>query len=253
MALFKNTKIFIELKGMIVSLDAIVASRIHDYFEKNEGASSFFTKELDKLRDQDIRALAQNIMADKNNPNFLLDYFNWNILNTKELSNVNPVSICDSIYKEILNIEDTGNKIFAQIGSGLLMTSISQSFKNLITDDNLNAIYIYVDETIPDYVVKGMNFFYGSLQKIKYVKGSKGKFIKEVPCNSYFIENPEDIDKYFAIPHTDNVEIYIPGSNSNTSTNEVLKGVELKQLTTKKPLEKYLEYNVNVYTLFLPI
>ena len=37
---------------------------------------------------------------------------------------------------------DTGNKIFAQIGSGLLMTSISQSFKNLITDDNLNAIYL---------------------------------------------------------------------------------------------------------------
>lgn len=133
------------------------------------------------------------------------------------------------------------------------MTSISQSFKLLFNDDSLNTIYFYLEDDIPEHITKGLDFFYMNSTKKKYVIGNKADFIKENPCNSYFVETPEEIDKYLAYPRKEEIEIYIPGSNSNTSITESVKGMGVRELTTKEPLAKYKEYNANVYTLFLPI
>lgn len=254
MVLFKNTKIFIDVKNMVVSYDAIVAMRLHEYFEENEGSRFFFKDEIEKLMNQNPKSLAQNIMAEKKNDNFLLDYFNWDIVNDERFADINPLKICNQVYDESLRMDDTlSQKVFCAIASGQLMTSISQSFKLLFNDDSLNTIFFYLEDDIPDYITKGLDFFYMSSEKKKYVIGNKGNFIKENPCDSYFIEVPEDIDRYFAYPHTAPIEVYTPGSGVNTSITETLNGVGLRELTMNEPLGKYKEYNVNIYTLFLPI
>ena len=253
LVLFKNTKIFIDVKNMVVSYDAIVAMKIHEYFENNDGSRFFFKDEIDKLKNQDPKALTQNIMADKKNYNFLLDYFDWDVVNDERFMDINPLEICNRVYEETLQIDDFSQKVFGAIASGHLMTSIAQSFKLLFQDDALSVIYFYLGDNTPDYIIRGLNFFYMSSEKKKYVIGNKADFIRENPCNSYFIEKPEDIDEYFACPHNDEIEIYIPGSTVNTSVTEAVKGVGLRELTTEEPLSKYKEYNTNVYTLFLPI
>lgn len=253
MALFKNTNIFIDIKNMVISYDAIVAMRLFEYFEENEGSDFFFVTEIGELENQRPQALAQNIMAKKNNYNFLLDYFDWSKLRDERLSGINPAKMCDQIYDQILQKDDFNKKVFNQIVSGSLMTSISQSFKLLMDDEKLETIYFYGADDTPEYVIKGLNFFYMNTNKKKYVKGSKKGFINSGTCNSYFVENPSDVDKYFKCPHNSPVEIYIPGSMSNTNVVEIVENTPLRVFTTDEPLEKYQEYNVNVYTLFLPI
>lgn len=252
MSLFKNTNIFIDVKNVVVSFDAIVASRLDEYFANNEGSKYFFINDIDKFKGQDLKALSQLIMAEKNNYNFLLDFFDWAKL-TGDFEDTDPVQVCDYIYKEALNMEDKDNKIYCLIGSGYLMTNIAQSFKSLFTDDKLLCIYFYAEEDTPDYIMHGLDFFYMNKKKTQYVTGDRTAFFKENPMDSYFVETSEEID-LLSFDRPFKIDVCIAGSRYNTSTIEKYEGVDLKSLTTLKPVNVLnSEYNMSIYTMHLPI
>ena len=253
MSLFKNSKIFVDVKNCVVSYDAIVASRLDEYFSSNEGSKYFFIKDIDKFKGQQLQALSQLIMEEKNNYNFLLDFFDWSKL-TGDFEDTDPTKLCDYIYQEALNMEDKDNELYCMIGSGQLMTKIGQSFKLLLEDDKLVCIYFYVEKGTPDYILHGLDFFYMNKIKTKYITGDKATIFKENPMDSYFVETSEEIDM-LSFERPFKIDVQIAGSKYNTSAIEKFEGVDLKTLSTLEPVSvlEGNKYNMSIYTMLLPI
>ena len=70
-ALFRRSVIFADIKNVIVSIDAIVASRIGRFLKENPNYKAFLSDDIVKLSNEPVNKLKFIVMADKENKNFL--------------------------------------------------------------------------------------------------------------------------------------------------------------------------------------
>ena len=251
-SLYRRSIVYADIKNVVVSTDAIVASRLKRYFEEHHGASFFFVESLQKLQELPIEALVCNIMAEKKNHNFLLDYFDWTKVGLDD--DVDPITICNFTYKDILKMPVTDTDILENPDISNLMTGIGKSLHLLCSDKNLDTIYLYQEEYFPEEIIKGLNFFYMGNQKIKYVLGDKKDFFKDHLCDSYFFEDCDSIDKFICRKHSGLSEVLVPATEPNLTIVDKEKNTCLRLLSTQSPSKYYKEnFNLEVHTIGLPI
>lgn len=250
--LFRRSSVFADIQNVVVSTDAIVGSRLKRYFELNSASRLFFIDEIEKLFDVPAHILAQTIMANKKDQLFLIDYFDWSKMSIDE--DINPIIICRYIYKSTLELPIVQGDILENPDISGIMTSMGKSFKVLCADANLNNLYLYRNDWITDDIIKGLNFFYFGNNKIKFVSGDKGEFLKETNIDSYFFEDVEDIDKHILFKHYNTCDVMIPGTSSNLTIIGQEGNTRLRVAsTTLTPTDYKNNYNLEVHTIGLPI
>lgn len=251
-ALQRRATIYADIQNVVVSTDAIVASRLERYFFENKGAKFFFVKDIDNFKGMPGDVLRMRIMANKKNHNFLLDYFDWTKVSMS--SDIDPMSMCDYIYKEILKMGIIKDDILENPDISAIMTGIGQSFHILCKDKNLNTVYLYQEEYFPEEIIKGLSFFYTGDPKIKFVTGDKKEFFKDHPCDSYMFEDCVSIDEYICFKHKLLSEVLIPGTDPNLSIIDQEKYTKLRLPSTHFEPNSYKEkFNLEVHTIGLPI
>ena len=251
-SLFRRSIVFADVKNIIVSIDAIVASRLSIFFKENKDYHFFFNKELDNLSSIPVDELKYQIMASKKNKNFLLDYFNWDCIEVDE--SIDPMAICDFTYANILKIPVTDNDILKNPDIESLMSSVGLSLKTLSADKNLSVVYLFLEDYIPSEVSNGLSFIYRGSNKFKFIKGNKETFLKENMCDTYFLEDISDLDDYILRKHANLSEVLIPNTHYNLSVVDEVEDLKLRTPCTNLTLEKYKEdFNLEVYTMALPI
>lgn len=251
-ALFRRSIIFADIKNVIVSIDAIVTSRMERFLKENPDYKAFLSKDLEKLYQIPVDGLKFNIMANKNNKNFLLDYFNWDTISLSD--NIDPFAICNYIYKKVLEMPVTDDDTLSNPDIECLMTSIGMSFRTLSMDKNLDMIYLYQEDCIPKEVYAGLSFIYRGSNKIKFIRGDKEKFLKDNVCDSYFFEDVKDLDDYIAFRHAKLSEVLIPNAKYNLSIIKVEDGLRLRTPSCNLKLSEYKsKFNLDVHTIGLPI
>lgn len=251
--LFRRSSIFADIKNVIVNTDYIVASRLERYFKEHPEVHIFFTEDLFKLLNIPQKVLKYKIFADKKSHNFLLDYFKWEIIETLG-DGVNPITLCEYIYHEVLKLPIITNDVLDNMDISDVMTGIGGSFQILCADNNLDALYLYRDSTITDDIIKGLNFSYSGHQKIKFISGDKQEFIKDNPCDSYFLEDSLDIDRCLMFKHTKLSEVLVPSCTPNLTIVGQEQSTRLRLLILNMPAEYYQDnFNLAIHTIGLPI
>lgn len=251
-ALFRRSVIFADIKNVIVSIDAIVASRIGRFLKENPNYKAFLNNDIVKLSDEPANKLKFIVMADKENKNFLLDYFNWDTLSLSD--DIDPFAICDYIYKEVLKMAITKDDILHERDLEPLMTSTGMSFRTLSVDTNLEMVYLYQEDCIPPKVYEGLSIIYRGSNKFKFIQGDKGKFLKTHFCDSYFFEDVSDLDTYIAHKHPRLSEVLIPNASYNLSVVDEVDGLRLRTPSCKMNLADYKsKFNLDVNAIGLPI
>lgn len=255
-SLYRRSNIFTDVRNVIIATDAIVAHRWMRYVEKHPETSYFFINEKDWMKKEiPFQQLKTTIMATKENRNFLMDCFNWGCLETHPDEYINPLAICEHLYKEILSM-DTSAKEDALNQQDLepALTGIGASLKNLIKDSNLNELCFYFDNTIPQSVEKKISQYLNGSQKIVFVRGDKKLFLERHQFDSYFFEDVADIDNCLTKKHSDLIEILVPASANNLTITEWDHSTGLRLIATDKTNNYYHEtLHANIFTINLPI
>ena len=247
--LFKNSTIFADVKNIVISTDAIVASRLNDFFTHTDGPRFFFIDEIEKFYEINLRMLSQLIIAEKRSDNFLLDYFDWAKCSMNP--EINPYQICNFTYRKILNrdYEYTNDQdIFDTLNISQVMTSIGKSLASMGKDNSINGIYLFMDEDMPDTLIKCLSIFFTGSTNIKIIKGNKKSILGSDKYNFdiYFLESPDEVE---LIKNTEkHQEIFIPNSTSNMTIAETEKGTQFREFNCHKEKE-----NQTIYVLNLPI
>ena len=251
-ALFRRSVIFADIKNVIVSIDAIVASRIGRFLKENPNYKAFLSDDIVKLSNEPANKLKFIVMADKVNKNFLIDYFNWDVLSLSD--DINPFAICDYIYKELLKMDITEDDVLSDRDLEPLMTSTGMSFRTLSLDTNLDTIYLYQEDCIPEKIYEDLSVIYRGSNKFKFIQGDKGKFLKDHFCDSYFFEDVNDIDGYIAKKHPRLSEVLIPNASYNLSIVDEVNGLRLRVPSCNMTLQEYKSnFNLDINTIGLPI
>lgn len=251
--LYRRTSIFVDARNVMVATDAIVACRFQRYMHNNPTEIQFFTSDcLWMMKTLHFPAVKNTILGTKQNRNFLLDYFNWECVT--ESSNINPHWLCEFLYQNILAMEPDDTDVLGQEDIEPALTGIGASFKNLIKDENINHLHIYLDHTIPDYLEKKLTTYLNGSTKLFFVKGDKKDYFNTHQFDSYFLEDVTDIDQYITKPHSALAEILVPASANNLTVVEREGNTGLRLVSTDHPNKHYQEtIHTNIFTIGLPI
>lgn len=255
-SLYRRSTVFAEVKNMVISYDTIVASRLERYFNNNPAARIFFSPTLRDVCILPIPQLVFQLLAEKRNWNFLMDYFDWS---KTELSpeDVDPLKICNQVYWEALCMKPIGGDILENPEISGIMTSIGKSFQVLAKDVNLDAIYLYLGVHVPKEIQTGLAMFYGGDIKFKFITGNKNQilgFLQKNMFDSYFFEDSTDVDELLTRHHSNLSEVLLPGNNVNLTIVDEIGGTSLRNPILEYPLERYKEkFNLDVHVMNLPI
>lgn len=255
-SLYRRSTVFVDIRNMVVSYDAIVASRLERYFSMNPAGRIFFIPELMKVCKLPVHELVFRLMAEKTNRNFLLDYFDWSKV---ELSpeDVDPMKICQKIYDETLLLNPVPGDVLENGDISPIMTSIGKSFQLLLKDSNLNTLYLYLGFRAPNEIQTGLSRVYNGDVKCSFLKGTAlwlTKFLQRNICDSYFFEDCTDIDDMICRKHPVLSEVIVPGNPVNLSAVDELEGTRLRDISLEYPPSYYKDkFNLDIHSISLPI
>lgn len=251
--LYRRSSIFADARNVIVATDAIVACRFQHYMHAHPTEIQFFTSDcLWMMKDVYFPEVKRTLLGTKQNRNFLLDYFNWEWV--MDSSPINPQQFCEILYQNILAMEPDGKDILGQEDLEPALTGIGASFKNLIKDENINQLHIYLDDAIPEYLEKKLITYLNGSTKLSFVRGNKEDYFNTHQFDSYFFEDVTDIDQYLTKPHKALVEILVPASTNNLTVVEREGNTGLRLVSTNHPNQYYQEnIRANIFTIGLPI
>ena len=249
--LFRRSSIFCDLENVLVYTDGLVIDRLMNHMDELSIKESdyaiplteFFIEEKQKFEQMGgYHYILQNIMAGKKSKNPLIDIFDWD-----KYESGNILEWLDEIYVKLLASPELGKL-------PLILSNLGESIRQLLKDDNLEKVCIYLDHDYP-YIREEVQELFSNDNKIELVSGEKEEFLKTHDFDSHFFQDIEDL-QYITKKYPNRIEVCVPNYAFNFTEKLIYEDSDdtYRTLITDEPVQDYLEkYNMEIVTISTPI
>lgn len=233
-----KTTIFIEFENILFDTDTFILGELYlKYINASDELRMLFKPLMDIIDKYGVDNLYL-LSQIKHNRNPLYDFIDH------DMEYPNKKEICDFLYDSILygeyDIEYMHN---------LELTNIGKSIYQLLIDENLDKLYIYINretDSIMNFLVTWLN----QDTRIEYITGNKNDFLEKIECESYFLSRYDDIESIAKLSNPNKImqkDVVIPEYKFNIDKEGNLR---YKNMTYSKLFD---DFNINVTSAKLPI